>query len=170
MRNLTRHQLFEVKSETGNTRARHRVLRRDDDNKYVANHTFIRHLTFTLLVWTIWWGPNNASKWRMVFNSAFKGLKNSLWNLNKIAKRAFRYVIYRPLPGVLYLQSDKVAGKKTVDFISFTPTKITVFNLPLFTEFTNAQQDHVQGSCKKILPKSYIKCGTYVHKFIYAPK
>jgi hypothetical protein len=27
-----------------------------------------------LLTWIIWWAPNNASKWQMVFNSAFKGL------------------------------------------------------------------------------------------------
>ena len=28
----------------------------------------------TLLTWTIWRAPTNASKWRMGFNSAFKGL------------------------------------------------------------------------------------------------
>jgi hypothetical protein len=27
-----------------------------------------------LLTWTIWRPPTNASKWRMGFNSAFKGL------------------------------------------------------------------------------------------------
>jgi len=27
-----------------------------------------------LLTWRIWWAPNNASKWQMGFNSAFKGL------------------------------------------------------------------------------------------------
>jgi len=31
-------------------------------------------LTLTLLTWRIWWAPNNASKWQMGFNSAFKGL------------------------------------------------------------------------------------------------
>ena len=31
-------------------------------------------LTLTLLTWTIWRAPTNASKWRMGFNSAFKGL------------------------------------------------------------------------------------------------
>ena len=25
-------------------------------------------------MWRIWWAPDNASKWQMVFNSAFKGL------------------------------------------------------------------------------------------------
>ena len=30
-------------------------------------------LTLTLLTWTIWPAPTNASKWRMGFNSAFKG-------------------------------------------------------------------------------------------------
>jgi hypothetical protein len=31
-------------------------------------------LTLILLTWRIWWAPNNASKWKMGFNSAFKGL------------------------------------------------------------------------------------------------
>ena len=31
-------------------------------------------LTLTPLTWTIWRVPTNASKWRMGFNSAFKGL------------------------------------------------------------------------------------------------
>jgi hypothetical protein len=31
-------------------------------------------LTLTLLTWRIWWASNNASKWQMGFNSAFKGL------------------------------------------------------------------------------------------------
>ena len=34
-------------------------------------------LTLTLLTWTKWRAPTNASKWRMGFNSAFKGLT---WN------------------------------------------------------------------------------------------
>jgi hypothetical protein len=32
-------------------------------------------LTLILLTWRIWWAPNNASKWQMEFNLAFKGLK-----------------------------------------------------------------------------------------------
>jgi len=32
------------------------------------------NLTLTLLTWRIWWAPNNASRWQMGFNSAFKGL------------------------------------------------------------------------------------------------
>ena len=31
-------------------------------------------ITLILLTWRIWWAPNNASKWQMGFNSAFKGL------------------------------------------------------------------------------------------------
>ena len=33
-------------------------------------------LTLILLTWTIWRAPTNASKWRMGFNSAFKGLQS----------------------------------------------------------------------------------------------
>ena len=35
-------------------------------------------LTLILLTWTIWRAPTNASKRWMGFNSAFKGLRNSL--------------------------------------------------------------------------------------------
>jgi len=35
-------------------------------------------LTLILLTWWIGWAPNNASKWQMGFNSAFKGLSSSL--------------------------------------------------------------------------------------------
>ena len=33
-----------------------------------------RPLTLMPLTWRIWWAPNNASRWQMGFNSAFKGL------------------------------------------------------------------------------------------------
>ena len=39
-----------------------------------SQHTRLM-LTLILLMWTIWRAPTNASKWRMGFNSAFKGLK-----------------------------------------------------------------------------------------------
>jgi len=40
----------------------------------VATHGNIC-LTLNPLTWKIWWAPNNASKWQMGFNSAFKGLR-----------------------------------------------------------------------------------------------
>ena len=36
--------------------------------------TLVNDLTLMLLTWRKWWTPNNASKWKMGFNSAFKGL------------------------------------------------------------------------------------------------
>jgi len=33
-----------------------------------------RRLSLILLTWRIWWAPNNASRWQMGFNSAFKWL------------------------------------------------------------------------------------------------
>jgi len=35
-------------------------------------------LTLILLMWRIWWAPNNASRWQIGFNSAFKGLNLEL--------------------------------------------------------------------------------------------
>jgi hypothetical protein len=40
-------------------------------------------LTLILLTWTKWWAPTSASKWRMGFNSVFKGLKKQEINLVK---------------------------------------------------------------------------------------
>jgi hypothetical protein len=42
-------------------------LKLDKSQKYI--------LTLILLTWRNWWAPNNASKWQVGFNSAFKGLK-----------------------------------------------------------------------------------------------
>ena len=34
-----------------------------------------RRLTLILLTWRLWWAPNNASRWQIGFNLAFKVLK-----------------------------------------------------------------------------------------------
>jgi hypothetical protein len=44
----------------------------------VREHKNESKLILTLLTWTKWWAPSNASKWRMGFNSAFKGLKRQI--------------------------------------------------------------------------------------------
>ena len=41
-----------------------------------ARYKYNNTLTLILLTWRIWWAPNNASKWQMGFNSAFKGLND----------------------------------------------------------------------------------------------
>ena len=43
------------------------------------NYFSLEALTLNLLTWTKWWAPASASKWRMGFNSAFKGLKSDLF-------------------------------------------------------------------------------------------
>jgi len=53
----------------GNTKKR--------DNLLVTNLDGLGILTLILLTWSIWWTPNNASKWQIGFNSVFKGL--TLW-------------------------------------------------------------------------------------------
>jgi len=49
-------------------------------------------LTLILLTWRIWWAPNNASKWQMGFNSAFKGL--SIHH----TKKSFKWIIHILMP------------------------------------------------------------------------
>ena len=43
------------------------------------------HLTLILLTWRIWWAPNNANKWQMGFNLAFKGLINQSAHHNPLS-------------------------------------------------------------------------------------
>jgi hypothetical protein len=42
-------------------------------------------LTLILLMWRIWWAPNNASTWQTGFNSAFKGLMDCWWYYVKLS-------------------------------------------------------------------------------------
>ena len=42
-------------------------------NRKLEQKVWPRHLTLNSLTWKIWWAPNNASRWQMGFNSAFKG-------------------------------------------------------------------------------------------------
>ena len=55
-------------------------------------------LTLILLMWRIWWVPNNVRKWQTGFNSAFKGLiqlsKAGLLSISpKMDKTEYRAVI-----------------------------------------------------------------------------
>jgi hypothetical protein len=43
--------------------------------KIKGEYESMRPLTLILLTWRIWRAPNNASKWQMGFNLAFKGLR-----------------------------------------------------------------------------------------------
>jgi hypothetical protein len=45
------------------------------NSNYVIMVSDWKCLTLILLTWRIWWALNNASKWQMGFNSAFRGLK-----------------------------------------------------------------------------------------------
>jgi len=43
-----------------------------------ANVRILISLTHILLTWRLLWAPNNASKWQIGLNLAFKGLNNCL--------------------------------------------------------------------------------------------
>jgi len=63
----------------------------------MQNSPFIDLLTLNPLTWRIWWAPNNASKWQMGFNSAFKGL-NQLYMFRATNSPIFRSMFW------LYIQ------------------------------------------------------------------
>jgi len=56
------------------------------------------YLTLCLLMWRIWWVPNNASKGQMGFNLAFKGL--TVFLQYHSANASYSYYIY--LPSMVY--------------------------------------------------------------------
>jgi len=64
-------------------------------------------LTLILLMWRIWWAPNNASRWQMGFNSAFKGLTES-------HNRAFSYILC--IFWVVYIVSGQICQSFRVWF------------------------------------------------------
>ena len=60
----------------------------------------LKHLTLNLLTWRIWWAPNNASKWQMGFNPAFKGLK-TLQHVSIIIQIIFRELLFSLLKSLI---------------------------------------------------------------------
>jgi ABC-type uncharacterized transport system fused permease/ATPase subunit len=56
-------------------------------------------LTLILLTWTKWLAPTSAIKWRMGFNSAFKGL-----NMFKMSEFEEKLKIYSPLEQAIKAQ------------------------------------------------------------------
>ena len=74
-------------------------------------------LTLILLTWTKWWAPASASKWRMGFNSAFKGL-NPVQNLHKSS-----YFCMIHLCTFLGFFLSGVPSKKCVKYSSFLQLK-----------------------------------------------
>jgi len=50
------------------------VIHVRDPKSNVRSCIWENKLTLILLTWRKWWAPNNASRWQMGFNSAFKGL------------------------------------------------------------------------------------------------
>jgi len=76
--------------------------------EYVPIHIFyqflcntVQILTLNSLTWKIWWAHNNASRWQMGFNSAFRGLKRvhicyafMLWTVIKSVTHIHQIHVY----------------------------------------------------------------------------
>ena len=60
-----------------------------------------RALTLIMLMWRIWWASNQASKWQMGFNTAFKGLTDMRVCLRAIG--ALYMSLTFPLLNVVYM-------------------------------------------------------------------
>ena len=64
-------------------------------------------LILTLLTWRIWWAPTNASKWRMGFNLAFKGLNPTGYVMHQQFNIQQLYALPTLYLCVLYLSENK---------------------------------------------------------------
>ena len=82
-------------------------------------------LTLILLTWTIWRAPTNTSKWRMAYNSAFKGLNNIDMSLNAIQMllKGFKYV-YRWRIAVCHKLSGRKQSKTLLKQILYVFPKL----------------------------------------------
>ena len=73
-----------------------------------------------LLTWRIWWAPNNASKWQVGFNSAFKGLNlNFLRRFSKNIKKS-NLVKIRPLREELFHAEGRTDGQTDMTKLIFS--------------------------------------------------
>ena len=70
----------------------------------------ISWLTLILLTWTIWRAPTNASKWRMGYNSAFKGLINLLKPTGHVMHQQFK--LLKTKRDLLYIRNQFVPHSK----------------------------------------------------------
>jgi len=98
-------------------------------------------LTLTLLMWRIWWAPNNASGWQMGFNLAFKGLIT----LQRDATQSSLFIILQVHSSCFGCQPHPSSGvHKTVTTVSDTGH--------IFCAATSLQRGQVNlegGSCTK---------------------
>ena len=103
-------------------------------------HRLLCILTVILLTWTIWRAPTNVSKWRMGFNSAFKGLTSkgmilySYMQGRKWDGGKGGWVV-RPLPSA---ESKGLQNGQQEDCFKFK--KSTAHNFKLLSHINETQQ------------------------------
>jgi len=61
---------------------------------WTSNWNFFNSLTLILLTWRIWWAPNNASRWQMGFNSAFKVLNTGWTQKHSLISSSYKIKSY----------------------------------------------------------------------------
>ena len=83
-------------------------------------------LTLTLLTWRIWWATISASKWRMGFNLAFKGLIIEAYHLCQLHTKFYPtscctgYLhMQRKLLGMINVDSDATVQLLIINYAFF---------------------------------------------------
>ena len=135
-------------------------------------------LTLILLMWTIWRAPTNVSKWRMGYNSAFKGLirtanlficgasdgddlqkapKCAAANFTKCTYvHAFRqFVRLNSYVGretnKVFCSGGRFPGRETFDSVRIPTTALCVISLSVRRYLTFVVESLVDLSCPSIL-------------------
>jgi hypothetical protein len=93
----------------------------------------VNDLTLILLTWRNWWTPNNASKWQMGFNSAFKGLMYSNNRTGRLSKNQKIIYIYfnftTPCTFALFFCSNVLNKRPPVLVIHFSFYLISLYRV-----------------------------------------
>jgi hypothetical protein len=115
------------------------------------------YLTLILLPWRIWWAPNNASKWKMGYNSTFKGLRGCLSNLSSEP-----YVSRR----LKFATTKKKKKLYIYIYISAYESNGTLFHLTTLIHYSLRPFSVTPGSkAITVIRMSYV--GVYAFKFSF---
>ena len=101
----------------------------------------INVLTLILLTWRIWWVPNNASKWQMEFNPAFKGLIAINFYRDQELFKNLNYILWNSFTLLLLLLTSRI----NLWPVNFLYKSHCNWRFVYVTNRINCQQEHLES-------------------------